>query len=228
MAENKEETIPSLTDPTWSDYVLGQLATDELIEGNPKTDGLRRLVEKFIGEIDSMETTIVQAPNSGNLDRAVVTARIVLRNKDGHVKTFTGSADACTRNSDPPYNMYPTSIAETRAYGRAFRHALRIRTAAAEELSNNATYAAESTDSGIKITGVQIKGLANLCSITDINLEKFVNMGEIKYKNLKEVPLNSATLMMQTLNEFQNGERKNVPEAIKGYDKNWRTSFLGD
>ena len=227
MSDEKVEVQPKFTDPTWSDWVQAQLASDELIDGAPKTDGLRRLVEKYIGDIVEMDSVIVQPPNPTNHERAVVSVTITINCQDERQLRFSGSADACTRNSDPPYNMYPTAIAETRAYGRAFRNALRIRNAVAEELSNNASYAAENVDSDMKISSPQINGISNLCKMLDIGVEKFVNGGEIKYKNIKEVPLNKATLMMRTLNQYQNGERESVPDTFKGFDKDWRNTFLG-
>lgn len=231
MSEDKvqaEIVPPAFSDPTWSDFVIGQLTADEVIEGFPKTDGLRRLVEKYVGEIVEMNSSIVQAPNSGNNDRAVITVQICVRKQNGDISRFSGAADACTRNSDPPYNMYPTSIAETRAYGRAFRNALRIKTAVAEELSKNADYAAETADSELKISGPQIRGIEHQCKLLDMNVEHFVNSGEVKYSSIKQVPLNKATLMMRTLNQYQNGERKDIPDAYKGFVKDWRTTFLGD
>jgi hypothetical protein len=225
--EKKEEFVPTFKDAKWSDWVLSKLESDELIDGAPKTDGLRRLVEAYVGEIVDMKSVIVQPPNNENFNTAVVTVRVHIL-KDGDVKSFSGSADASTRNSDPPYNQYPTAIAETRAYGRAFRNILRIRTAVAEELSKNAEYVSETSDSDRKITGPQIKGIDNLCKLLDINVETFINSGELKYKSIKEVPLNKGTLIMKTLNEYQNNSRNKIPETFLGYKKEWRDSFMGE
>ncbi len=226
--EKKEIVVPTFKDHTWSDWVLSQLKEDELIDGAPKTDGLRRLVEAYVGDIVQMDTNVIQAPNNDNMNTAVVTVRVIIEKEPGTQRIFSGSADASTRNSDPPYNQYPTAIAETRAYGRAFRNALRIRTAVAEEISKNAEYASETDDGGKKITSPQISGINNLCKMLNINVEKFINSGELKYRSIKEVPLNKATLIMKTLNEYQNQKRETIPETFTGYDKDWRTSFMGE
>ncbi len=228
--EVKTEKQPSLHDPEWSDWVLGQLAEDELINGSPKTDGLRRLLEKYVGEIVDVTTHVMQCPNVENLGRAVVVAKITIDKKDetGLIRSvrFSGSADVCARNCDAPYNQYPVATAETRALGRAYRQALRVRKAAAEELSENAEYAAESPEDNMKITDAQINGIESLCKRLNINLQALVNAGTTEYPKITEVSLSKATNMIKLLGDYQRNN-KEIPEKFQGYDKSWRSTFGG-
>ena len=226
---SEEQKVPTFTDPEWSDYVLSHLTEDEKYDGHPKTDGVRRLVEKFIGPITNVDTRVVQCPATDNHNRAVVNCSVTLNpgamTANGDYWTYCGSADADLRNTDAPFNQFPTAIAETRAFGRALRQALRIKTAVAEELSENAVAIAEQEDEQIKISDAQIKVLGTMCKKLDINLEKFVNGGVLKYDTIRAVSRNKARVMMKTLNEYSNASRKEIPEQFKGFDKNWETSF---
>ena len=57
VEEKVEEVSTNVTpnDVGWTDHVLGLLNKDELVEGNPTTDGLRRIFEI------ALDCTMVQA-----------------------------------------------------------------------------------------------------------------------------------------------------------------------
>ena len=234
MAEEDKTNVPNaMTPPTygsyeWNDYVVSFLKDQEMTNGNPNTDALRRLVELLIGEIIETKTHIIQAPNPENLNRAVVTATISISvnrsDKSFTRMSYQGSADSDSRNTDSPYNMFPTAMAETRALARAYRQALRIRTNAAEEMSVNADNMADIVNNDIKITGTQIKAVDKMCSSLDINVEKLINAGELKYSKINEVSINKGTLIMKTLTEFKNKVRQ-IPEVLLGYEKDWQNTF---
>lgn len=225
MSEDKK---PTYKDVEWNDYVLNQLDEKEKIDGQPVTEGLRRLVELLIGEIIEVDTMIIAAPCPENLHKCVAKTKICiyLHDKDRPFNRvyFTGCADADTRNCDSPYNAFTTAMAETRALGRAYRQALRIRTNTAEELSQNAEASADYINSDVKINGNQIKGMDTLCSKLDINVVNFINSGELKYNKINEVSMNKGMQMLKVLNEYKQGS-KQIPETAKGYDKNWQEKF---
>lgn len=231
------ERIPTYKDADWTQFLLSKLDPSELAEGKyPSVHGLRRLVDTYVGEITTVQAHIVQAPNPANLNTAVVSVQVaVMDSKQSSYKTFTGVADASPRNCDAPYNQFPTSMAETRAFGRALRNMLRINVVTAEEVSKNAEESAslplevaDTTDFLVEpISDNQIKGLDTMCKKLDVNLISFCNAGEIKYNSIREIKRDKAALMMRTLNEFQNNPKKTAPIELKGFDKNWKLTFGG-
>ena len=87
--DNKQAMVKSCSrdltpaDYGWTEYVLAELKDDEKIKdkNNPKkeyptTDGLRRLVEKFVGTIVTSKTDVCQTPSPANERRATVTVTV--------------------------------------------------------------------------------------------------------------------------------------------------------
>ena len=145
----QEEKIPTPVDVEWTDWVLGQLDSTELDDGAPKVSGLRRMCEKLIGEIVETDLCTVQIPTNDNLLRATVEVTIVIDRHDGKRVKYKDVSDACSKNADPPFNQYPPALAQTRAFGRCLRQALKLNVVTAEEKSDNADYSAEvDTSSG--------------------------------------------------------------------------------
>lgn len=226
-----EKAIPKMTDLGWSDYVIEQLDASELVNGNPKVDGLRRLTELLIGEIVSVKTAVKDVPTNDNLGRATVEVAVMIQrhplentNSSRHnYLDYTCAADVHARNADAPYHLYPVALAETRAFGRCLRQALRIKTVTAEEVSTIAETNLE--EPTLAISEAQIKGISTLCKKLNINVQSFVNAGSVKYNSIKEVARSTATIMMKTLNEHQNNTRDSIPEKYAGYDASWAESF---
>jgi len=50
---------PEPTDEGWYDFLIDNLYENELVQGNPTTDGLRRLTEKFYGEIVKSKSEVI-------------------------------------------------------------------------------------------------------------------------------------------------------------------------
>ena len=53
---------PSFNSPEWNDYVLSLFTNEELVDGNPTVDGLRRVTELVLGKINKTHVDIVQCP----------------------------------------------------------------------------------------------------------------------------------------------------------------------
>lgn len=207
----EEKSKPRMGDPDWSDWVLSQLAPDERDQKNnlPKTAGLNRLVYKILGRIIRSETHYVHVPEETNGFTSTVLHTLVIEPRDGgENQIFTGVGDANDRNCDAPFSRYLSPIASTRALGRACRDALMIKGATAEEISQVANDGDDVPASSAQKTGIQ-----TLCKRLSIDVDKFINMGQFKFRSLDRVPTGVAESMMGLLNKYQQGTE--IPGGIK-------------
>lgn len=125
---------PEFASTGWTEYVLSVLDSEkELDNGNPRTDGLRRVAHVLLGNFN-IETTIFDSPNWNNGFRATI--KVSLHFLDSG-KKIDGAADVFTGNTDQKFAKYAIATAETRAEGRALRKALLLsKTVTAEEISD--------------------------------------------------------------------------------------------
>lgn len=222
VIENDEDSdtdidnTPSRTDPEWSNYVLNQFSADELFDNKPTVNGLRRVAELLIGEINYIRSTVEQVPNKENGGRSTIKATIGFMNGD----IYDGVSDAWDGNTDEPYSKHPTSYAETRAEGRALRRALRLKTVAAEELAINVI---NDENSPINITDTQITYIDVLTKRININVKKFLTYQKLTCNNIMEVKHEEALMLIEALSEFQRN-LESIPEDILEYDPNWQSS----
>ena len=137
--EEVEDLLPpNIFEPSWSDYVLSKFESDEMVDGNPTVDGLRRVTELVMGGITASTTEVIQVPTKENKGRATAIHTVSVIMPDGISRTVSGSGDAWYKNTDMPYSKFPVAMAETRAEGRALRRLLQLRkVVSAEELSQN-------------------------------------------------------------------------------------------
>lgn len=219
-----EDIVPLMSDPTWSDYVLKQFEEDEVMDGNPTVDGLRRVTKLLLGDIVESMCSVVQAPNPANDFSATVEHTIVIQWKrdivsmQSHQRLFKEVADVNITNCDPEFRRFAASTASTRAEARALRKALMLkRVVAAEEVTD---VAPDTTDNPGKITKNQINFLVQLCKRNNINVTKYINMGKNKFDKINDVPYNVALKMVGALSDFQRHPEK-IKDEIKGYEDNW-------
>ena len=230
-ATQDEEIIPpSISDPEWRDYVLSKFEYDELDDGNPTVDGLRRITELLLGQVNSSSTEIVQVPTKENEGRATAIHTVSVIMPNGDMRTVSGSGDAWHKNTDMPYSKFPVAMAETRAEGRALRRLLQLKkVVAAEELSQNAT---EETEDDYKtyVNDNQINFIDIMCKSAgrglDINVESLVKTSYPHYTGIRELTHSQATKLIQELSHYQQN-METIPDSIKGYNADWRNSFDG-
>lgn len=227
-AENDD--IPMIGTEKWHSYVMSKFTPDELEDGAPKVDGLRRVAMELIGE--TMESGPVQIfPSTDPIGpgRATVVFQITFLTHEGHQKIFREVADSCAGNTDPTYVKFPVAIASTRAEARCLRKALMLRGVSADEVSKSTVCDDITKHSITKMveneTGAdleefelinenQVKVIKTLCGRLEISVEKFMNSGKGKYNTLEEVSKSTAIKMIKKLSDYQNNVEE-IPVAIK-------------
>ena len=70
------------------------------------------------------------------------------------------------------------------------------------------------------ISSQQVQFIDNRCNQLDIDVVRFINIGENTYSSINEVTKDNAKKMIKVLNTYQNGNE--IPEKVKGYNINWR------
>ena len=226
VATNDQIVPPLPTDPAWNDYVMAQFVPEELQDGNPTVDGLRRVVELLVGEVSASVTTITQVPNPNNGWTATATHNINIRDTDGNGRCYSGSADAHPDNTEHPYSKYPTAIAETRAEARALRRVLRLRTIAAEEVAS----VINGTPTSTKIESINdqqlnvIDILANNTRGKNIDVVALAKSILPSYNSIRKLSHDDGITLLTDLNKYQRGEKgfESVPDTLLGYKEDWR------
>lgn len=219
---------PNIADISWTDYVLSILSDDEKINGNPTTDGLRRIFETILDcTILHINTDVVQAPTPENEKRATVIYRMdyILNDESLHQdikhRSVTGAADVYWGNCDKIYRNHPVAVAETRAEGRALRKALRLRkVVAAEELAEN-TDDHPDKDSVSKISTNQINFIDVLSKRLDINVISLVKNLAIDSSSVYDIMHEDAIKIIRELSRYQQ-DVSSIGTNLMGYDPSWK------
>jgi len=215
-------------DIEWTDHVLSLLSDDEKIQGNPTTDGLRRIFEIALNcSVISAESQVAQSPSIDNERRATVvhTLSYILNGGDPNdqtkYRTVSGAADVYWGNCDKIYRNHPVAVAETRAEGRALRRALKLRkVVAAEELAKDIdTNHLEENNIG-KINSTQINFFEVFGKRLNINIHKLLEKLAIDNKNVYNISYDDAVKTITTLSSYQ--QSNDIPQDIIGYDPNWK------
>lgn len=236
VTDDKIDIVPIFNSENWSDYVKSKLTEEELQDGHPRCDGLRRLVNELIGPILSKKISNLKCPSlSDNTATVAITVECKVTNEDhpayGHVIVEESVSDANERNNNhDTYISHMSAVAETRAEGRAYRKMLHLRNeVSAEEVSSGDVNFFGKSNSAETITPTQIEGIDRVCQRLDINVLEFINMGgKIEngqlvpkvYSSIDEVTKETATNILHRLNEIS--ENKNKPDNVSSYDKGWR------
>lgn len=225
--DQEKEMVPHYKDPEWHNYVMSLFVKGELIDGKyPNVNALRRLAELLLGEISfSGPIKVSQTMDPDHTGKAVVTYQVTIDWKldafyDGMVtqeypqRTFTSVASSWEGNTDDMFTVFPECIAETRAEARALRRALRINVVSSDELTKkDAKIYIEKQSQRQSTTGdwnenegisdAQTNTIKMMCDRLSINLDKFINSGSKKYKDINEVNKSAAAGMIKQLNRYQ-------------------------
>jgi len=236
---------PNYNDPEWNDWVMSQFVSGELIDGKyPNVNSLRRMVEKLLGDIVfSGPIKVEQTMDPNHTGKAVVTYQITIDwkldqypstqginiDQEYPQRTFLSTASSWIGNTDDMYAVFPESIAETRAEGRALRRALRINVVCADELTKKDTAAivqqqkiTPSTtgewEEESLITDQQINTIKIMCDRLGIGVMKFVNSGSKEYDSINDVTRSAAAGMLKQLNRYQSNSNDSleIPKNLIG------------
>jgi hypothetical protein len=196
------DDIPQIGDEKWHEYLMTQFRADELRDGHPTIDGLRRLLEIYVGSIYSREITNIFPPCEANQYTSTVAVRLQINAIDETIITDEDIAEGGPRNTlEETFARHPSAMAMTRAEARILRRQLKLKTISAEENSGGDSIITQSKDGLINST--QIAAISMLCNRLDLKVEDFINSGENKYPDLKSVPKDKAILMIENLNQRQ-------------------------
>ena len=220
---------PAFNSEKWSEWVISQFADDELENGAPTCDGLRRVAEDVIGPIAKVEVIKNDTPNVSNKGNATVVVGVTIEPVmlEGHPRHGSyiyveDLADANRLNTPEEIFKHPSATAGTRAESRVYRKMLRLRKVlTAEELASNESDLDEGWSPSTPITDQQITVIEMLCKRTNMNVLDFINCGDSKYVCVEQISEQSAQKMLQYLNRIQRKDADR-PDDIGDYDDNWK------
>lgn len=218
--------IVSPNDLDWTDHVLSLLADDEKINGNPTTEGLRRIFE-IVLNCNTIEarTEVVQSPDLANERRATVVYSLTYVLNDPSVpeqakyRTVSAAADVYWGNCDKVFRNHPVAVAETRAEGRVLRKALKLRkVVTADEIAKEVVDHTE--DNNNTINNSQLNFFDVFGKRLNINIKKLLENLAINASNIYNISYDDAVKTITTLSGYQ--QNNDIPKDIIGYDPNWK------
>lgn len=218
---------PTINDIEWTNHVLELLSDDEKINGNPTTDGLRRIFEIALDcTIIDSSSSVAQSPDLNNGNRATVVHSLtyVLNNSkvDDAIKTriVNGAADVYWGNCDKIFRNHPVAVAETRAEGRALRRGLRLRkVVAAEEIADQIEDDIDGHNVG-KMTNNQLNFMDVLCKRLNINAIQYLENTGLSI-DIDKLDHNNGVSIIRQLSSYQQ-DTSAIPETILGYEEGWK------
>jgi len=206
-AEVEDFSDVDYTHVRWSDKLIAFLTPEEKVGDYPTLEGLRRLVEVFIGEILTLETDIIGTPNENNgMTTTLKVSATIQKKEDGQVVVFNGAADAGKHNLDKVYGRFPTAVAESRAEARCYRRILRLKTISAEEVVK------EYVDTSDNITTSQINLIELLCSRLNINKNALLTKYNCDFDTIHKLTSVEGQELCRILNSYQVTD---IPEELK-------------
>jgi hypothetical protein len=210
------EGMPAMSSPEWSDWVLSQLTKDEMYDGKPTCDGLRRVAIMVFGPMD------ILPPKVHAINEQYAALTVTLRWPKREV---SGSAEVHVNNTDAPFSQYPLGSGETRAQSRALRFALNLRkVVTAEEVSRKADISVPITDENRTeggITSTQSKFIELMCKKNDISVRGSVEAAVGAHDALSDLTYAEAEQVQELLDTWA----KERPDEVESFDPDWKSSF---
>lgn len=220
---------PSMLSPEWHDYAMTLFSEDELMNGHPLVNGLRRVAEVVLGPISfSGPTWVKPTERDDHHGRATVIFTVEFANGIKCAEV----ADSWEGNTDDTFCAFAVAIASTRAEARALRKVLKIKGVAAEELTKKDTAKIvrdiskqKSSTSGDYDDQSRMSDAQS--NFIDIKCKQMNIDGALLFKEIfnvsqnKKVSKKVASDIIDRLNEYQR-DTSSIPEGIIGYNEEWR------
>lgn len=224
--------IPRYYDEGWHDYVMGHFVENELENGHPTCDGLRRVTEKLIGPIVERKITqLVPLANFSDNSTGAVAVRVIVTPRsfsDFERREIIEESVSDINKANTPdakYYIHPLAVAETRSEARCLRKVLRLRKIiAAEEVSEVDESKLDeliSFQPDDPISEEQINALDIMCSRLDMNVMDYINAGKRQYDNVYQLSKQKTATILGYLNKVQRSVVEK-PKCVRGYDPNWK------
>lgn len=242
--ETDKSEIYDPSHPGWTQYVLEQLTDDEKFNDLPKADGLRRLVETLIGPIVKFDTKMEEVPRHGtdtskNTATAVVQITYLnnrlLRNGSPTPMSVTATGDANDLSCDFPFNKYLSSMAETRAKGRAYREILRLKnTCTSEEISGSDVVPAPKKISDATIVAIDMWAQRANVGVHEVFKKVFEKDQKQELKpSIRKYDTDETQDVLERLQKLHKklekdkdaGKSVSPPKELGTYDSSWREYF---
>jgi hypothetical protein len=226
--DEMDSSKPSMSDPEWTDYVLGHFVDSELKDGMPTCDGLRRVFRLLIGRISTVQMTVIKPPTSQDPSATVMCTL----SYNGHCSSCRDRSggkisdvfDVNQENTPWPYNKTPVASAATKAEARVLRKALGLsRVYSSEEIqegvdavhslsesvSDDNKPMADSAKTAI-LTMTQRLGIDPSKLIKDLDFGESKSINDLSYKESHQV--------ISKLNQFSRGEENGgeiIPDNLR-------------
>ena len=223
--EETDESIPEMYDPEWTEYVMSHFVSDELKDGMPTCDGLRRVFRKIIGHILSCEMVVIKAPS---MQDPSTTVQCRMQYKL-HCKSCNGARqisdvfDVNPENTPWPYNKASVASAATKAEARVLRKALGLcRVYSSEEVQEGLdaiqSVSENVSDENRPIADNAKTAIQSMSQRLGIDSAKLITNMEIEDKVLDQLSYKESHQVIARLNEYLRGEENKgmaIPEDIK-------------
>lgn len=201
----------------WQDYIMAQFREDELVDGCPKCNGMRRIAQLVLGDIISSKP--VQIFVVGHEPRTVTVAYEIvfdwklntvvdygnIMNMSSDTRVFGGLAD-CTEEKTV-YGRHPAATAESKAEARALRKALALNVVTAEEKLTGADEEMPRAKDSAQITkalaGVLKAKMSALKLDADTTLKEFTQSVGTDCRSVDTMSMEEGRKLLAFLNKIQ-------------------------
>lgn len=187
-AESKQEVLPKYGSPEWQEFIMELFREDELFDGCPKSNALRRVAQEVLGPVVRAGTKYTDVVVQGDVRAVTVSYEVEIAwqlefgvssvNLDYPMPTriFGGVAD-CIENPQCTFSRHPAAFAETKAMGRAYKTALCLDTVTSEEKRSgydNSYPEQKSPTDNSKISDQMLKMINVKLSTCKVNLKDII------------------------------------------------------
>ena len=223
--DKNQEGVPQMHDPEWTEYVMSHFVSDELRDGMPTCDGLRRVFRKIVGTILACDMNVIKPPT---MQDPSTTVQCRMQYKP-HIRGCTSGRiisdvfDVNPENTPWPYNKASVASAATKAEARVLRKALGLcRVYSSEEVQEGLdaiqSVSENVSDENRPIADNAKTAIQSMSQRLGIDVSKlFVNM-EITDKVIDQLSYKESHQVIARLNEYLRGEENKglaIPEEIK-------------